>query len=157
MRLGVLFRIRYVVVSIALLLALHGSADALWLDVTGTTYPEPAKPFVSLEGKAPPAAVAQQGLVALPSYRDPYGMPRLAMQYRADFPFSITFATDGAIGGERVAPTGAFNVTTRVILTNAWWSPALSASFAGLSVEDVAEGTIEPGYTGLRSEWKVRF
>jgi hypothetical protein len=160
MRQGVLFRIRYVVVSISLLLALHGSADALWLEVSGASYLEPAQLFVNLEGKAPPKGDEQHGLFALPpNYRDPnpYSAPRLAVQYRADFPLSVTFVTDGAIGGDTVAPTGAFNFTTRVIFMNTWWSPAVTANLADLSLEGVAEGRLEAGQSTLRSEWKVKF
>jgi hypothetical protein len=160
MRQGVLFRIRYVLVSSALLLAMHGSAEALWLDVTGTSYPEPAQLLVSLEGKAPPRGDEQHGLFALPpNYQDPnpYSTPRLAVQYRADFPMSVTFVTDGAIGGERVAPTGALNLTTRVIFTDAWWSPAVTANLADFSLEEMAEGRMAIGQSALRSEWKVKF
>jgi hypothetical protein len=160
MRQGVLFRIRYVLVSIALLLALHGSADALWLDVTGLSYPEPAQLLVSLEGKSPPRGDEQHGLFALPpNYKDPnpYSTPRLAVQYRADFPLSVTFVTDGAIGGDMVAPTGAFNFTTRVIFMNTWWSPSVTANWADLNLEGMAEGRLEAGQSTVRSEWKVKF
>ncbi len=156
MRQGVLFRIRYVLVSIALLLALHGSADALWLEVSGLSYVEPAQLFVNLEGKAPPRGDEQHGLFAMPpSYRE--GLPRMSVQYRADFPISVTFVTDGAIGGERVAPTGALNLTTRVIFTDAWWSPAVTANLADFSLEGIAAGRMEVGQSTVRSEWKLKF
>ena len=156
MRQGVLFRIRYVLVSIALLLALHGSADALWLEVSGLSYVEPAQLFVNLEGKAPPRGDEQHGLFAMPpTYRE--GLPRMSVQYRADFPISVTFVTDGAIGGERVAPTGALNLTTRVIFTNAWWTPSVTANLADFSLEGIADGRMEVGQSTVRSEWKLKF
>ena len=160
MRQGVLFRIRYVLVSIAALLALHGSADALWLEVTRTSIPEPAQPLVDLEGKTPPRGDEQHGLFAMPpNYRDPnpFSTPRLAIQYRADFPISVTFVTDGAIGGDTVAPTGALNLTTRIIFMNTWWSPAVTANVADFSIDSIAAGRLEVGQSGLRSEWKVKF
>jgi hypothetical protein len=159
MRQGVLFRIRYVVVSIAVLLFLHNSADALWLDISGTSYPEPAQLFVILD-EAPPKGDEQHGLFAMPpNYRDPnpFAAPRLAIQYRADFPLSVTFVTDGAIGGDTVAPTGAFNFTTRVIFMNAWWSPTVTGNFADLSLESMAAGRLEVGQSTVRSEWKIMF
>lgn len=156
MRQGVLFRIRYVLVSIALLLALHGSADALWLDVTGASYPEPAQLLVNLEGKAPRKGDDRHGLFAMPpAYRE--GAPRMSVQYRADFPMSVTFVTDGAIGGDTVAPTGALNFTTRVIFANEWWSPAVTTNLSGISLEGMTDGRIEAGQSTVRSEWKVKF
>jgi hypothetical protein len=160
MRQGDLFRIRYILVAIVFLLAWHGSARALWLDVTGPSYPEPAPLRVNLEGKAPPRGDEQHGLFALPpNYRDPspYSTPRMAVQYRADFPMSVTFVTDGAIGGERVAPTGALNLTTRVIFTEAWWSPSVTANLADFSLEGMVDGRMEVGRSTVRSEWKIKF
>jgi hypothetical protein len=160
MRQGVLFRIRYILISTAALIAVNGSASALWLEVTGTSYPEPAQLFVNLEGKSPPRGDENHGLFALPpNYRDPnpYSTPRLAVQYRAEFPMSVTFVTDGAIGGDTLGPTGAFNFTTRVIFMNEWWSPTVTGNFADLNLENMAAGRVAAGQSTVRSEWKVKF
>ena len=148
MRLGDLFRIRYILGTIAVFLTLQNPAHALWLEVTGVSYAEPAQLLVNLEGKSPPRGDEQHGLFALPpNYRDPnpYSTPRLAVQYRADFPISVTFATDGAIGGERMAPTGALNLTTRIIFMETWWSPSVTANVYEFSLESVAAGRLEFG------------
>lgn len=160
MRQGVLFRIRHVLVSIAFFFLLNGPANALWLDVTGTSYPVQAPLTVSLEGKEPPKGDQSHGLYALPpSYRDPnpFSVPKLKLQYRADFPLSVTFETDGAVGGDRVAPTGALNFGAKVIFSDKWWSPVVSASLADFSLEQMAHGKVEVGQSGLRSEWKLKF
>ena len=161
MRLGDLFRIRYILGTIAAVLTLQTPAHALWLEVTGLSYAEPAQLLVNLEGKSPPRGDEQHGLFALPpNYRDPnpYSTPRLAVQYRADFPISVTFATDGAIGGERMAPTGALNLTTRIIFIEtvvvADRSPRTCTDF---SLESVAAGRLEFGQSALRSEWRLKF
>jgi hypothetical protein len=160
MRQGDLFRIRYILGAIAVFFSLLSPAQALWLEVTGASLLEPAQPLVNLDGKSPPRGDEQHGLFALPpSYRDPnpYSTPRLAVQYRADFPISVTFATDGAIGGERVAPTGALNLTTRIIFMETWWSPTVTANVYDFSLEGVAAGRVESGQSAVRSEWRLKF
>jgi hypothetical protein len=159
MRRTVLFRIR-ILATAAFLLVMHGSADALWLEVTNTANPEQAPLVVSLEGKEPVKGDQRHGLFALPpSYRDPNpnAMPRLALQYRADFPLTVTLAADGAIAGEKIGVAGGMNLSTGIIFSKAWWSPQVNASLADFSTLEMVNGNIEYGTAAVRSEWKVKF
>lgn len=157
----VLFRRFPLVAAIfGVLFGLHGSADALWIDVTSTSQPAQAPLVVELNDKSPPQRDQRHGLFALPPpVPDPIGTgtPRLKLQYRADFPISITIETDGAVAGSMAAPSGAMNVSSRVVFSKTWWSPQLVGSVADFNAERLFNGRVEFGEGRLRSEWKVRF
>ncbi|HEX2117499.1 MAG TPA: hypothetical protein VHM01_24110, partial [Alphaproteobacteria bacterium] len=106
MRLGVLFRIHQTIAAISLVILATEPAHALWLQVTGETLPVLAPLVVDLDSLKPPPGDTRHGLFAMPpSYRDT-SPPRLKLQYRADFPRSVTFETDGAVTVERELPSG---------------------------------------------------
>lgn len=155
MRLGVLFRIHQTIAVFLFVLLVAHPAYALWLQVTGETLPVLAPLVVDLDRLKPPPGDTSRGLFAMPpTSRD---APRLKLQYRADFPRSITFETDGAVTVDHELPSGALNLTTRIILSERWWLPQLNANLGDVNLEDMTHGRIDPGQTGLRSEWKVKF
>ncbi len=148
-----LFRIR-IFATATLFFVTAGSANALWLEVTNTASPEEAPPIASFEGKGPVTGAQRRGLVARPpSYA---ADPRLSVQYRADFPLSVTLMANGAMAGEKVTAEGGMNLSTRVVFKNAWWSPTVSAS-ADFSTLELIEGRLEYGNAAVRSEWKIKF
>jgi hypothetical protein len=155
MRPGILFRIRCLLVAIFLVLLAHNPAHALWLEVTGETYPVVAPLVINLDGKAPPAGDTRHGLFALPPPSANVAEPRLKMQYRADFPLSVTFETAGAWAGDHAVAAGALSFTTRIIFAERWWMPQLNANLADFSMEQLAQGHVEPGSTNLRGEWTL--
>lgn len=145
---------------VAALFVLHGSADALWIDVTSTSQPPQAPLVVTLDGQSPPQGDLRHGLFALPpTPPDPLGtsVPRLKMQYRAEFPVSVTIETNGAVAGPKLAPTGAMSVSSRVVFSRAWWSPQLVGAIADFDAEQLRNGRVEFGEARFRSEWKVQF
>jgi hypothetical protein len=158
MRLGILFRIHQTIAAIFLVILATEPAHALWLQVTGETLPVLAPLVIDLDSLKPPPGDTRHGLFAMPpSYRDT-AAPRLKLQYRADFPRSVTFETDGAVTVERELPTGALNLTTRIILSEEWWwLPQFNANLGQVNLDEMTHGRIEAGQTGLRSEWKVKF
>jgi hypothetical protein len=112
--------------------------------------------LASFEGKSPVKGDERHGLFAMtPNYSSP-GAPRLSMQYRADFPLSITLSADGALAGEKVTAAGGVNLSAGVVFTNAWWSPRLNAS-ADINTLEMLEGRLEYGTATLKSEWKLKF
>jgi hypothetical protein len=155
MRQGELFRIRHILVAIVLVLSAHAPAHALWLDVTGTSYPVVAPLVISPELPRPPQGDTRHGFFATPAAIQSTA-PRLNLQYRADFPLSVTFEADGAVTVDELA-AGAINLTTRIIFTEKWWAPRLNANLGEVNLEGVAHGRLEAGQTGVRSEWKVKF
>lgn len=155
MRRTVLFRIR-ILATAAVVLVTTGSANALWLEVTNTASPQEAPPLASFEGKGPVPGDQRHGLFAMPPAYNSIAAPRLSMQYRADFPLSVTLMADGALAGERPTAAGGVNLTTRVVFKDAWWSPQLNAS-AGFDTLGLAQGRFTYGNGAVRSEWKVKF
>lgn len=154
MRRTVLFRIR-ILAAAAVVLVTTGSANALWLEVTNMATPQEAPPLASFEGKGPVPGDQRRGLFALPPARDAKA-PRLSLQYRADFPLSVTFSADGALAGERPTAAGGMHLGTSVVFKNAWWSPQLNAS-ADFDTLGLAQGRFAYGNGTVRSEWKVKF
>lgn len=156
----------------AILIALSGSAGALWLQsaeapkldskpfvvsLDGLMTPPPAPSFlVRLDVLIPPRRDDDHGLFALPPL-DASGPPRLRAQYRADFPVSITLETDGALTGDAIAPTGAMNLMARVVFTRHWWTPQLTTSFTDFRMDQLPNGRVEYSEARLRGEWKLRF
>src|SRR5262245_1641613 len=112
MRISVLFRIRHILAVLFLVLLAPHPAHALWLEVRGETYPVMAPLVINLDGKSPPAGDMRHGLFALPPPSVNAADPRLKMQYRADFPLSVTFETMGAMAGDHVGAAGALSFTT---------------------------------------------
>jgi len=157
MRLGDIFRIHHVLAALFLVLLAPHPAQALWLEVTGETYPVVAPLVINLDGQKPPPGDTRHGLFAMPPASVNAADPRLKMQYRADFPVSVTFETAGALAGDHVAAAGALSFTTRIIFAERWWVPQLNAGLADFSIEQLAQGHLEAGSTNLRSEWKLRF
>jgi hypothetical protein len=157
MRQGVLFRIRRLLAALFLVLLAHNPAHALWLEVTGETYPVVAPLVINLDGKTPPAGDTRHGLFAMPPPSVNAADPRLKMQYRADFPLSMTFETAGAWAGDHTAAAGALSLTTRIIFAERWWMPQLNAALADFSIGQLAQGHLEPASTNLRGEWKLKF
>jgi hypothetical protein len=157
MRQGDLFRICHAVVAIFFVLFLARPAHALWLDVTGQSYPVVAPLVINLDALKPPPGDMRHGLFALPPPSANAADPRLKLQYRADFPLSVTFETSGALTADHVAAAGALNLTTRIIFVDRWWSPQVSASLWDISLNLLAVGHMEAGASALRSEWKLRF
>ena len=156
MRPEILFRICRYLAALFLVLLAH-PADALWLEVTGETYPVVAPLVINLDGKSPPKGDTRHGLFALPPPSVNSADPRLKMQYRADFPLSVTFETAGAWAADHAAAGGALSFTTRIIFVERWWMPQLNAALADFSFEQLAQGRLEPGSTNLRGEWKLKF
>lgn len=152
---AVLFRIR-ILATAAVLFVTAGSANALWLEVTNTSNPEQALPLASFEGKGPVKGDERHGLYAMPPSYGGNPAPRLSLQYRADFPLSITVSADGALAGEKVTAAGGVNLSTGIVFTNAWWSPKVSAA-ADFNTLEIIEGNLEYGTATVRSEWKVKF
>ena len=156
MRQGDLFRISHVLMAVFFALFFARPAHALWLDVKGEAYPVVAPLVISLDGSQVPKGDTKHGLFAVPSAPG-VGDPRLRLQYRADFPLSITFETSGALVGDDDVTAGALSLTTRIIFVDRWWSPQLNASLADVSLESAANGRLEAGGGGLRTEWKLKF
>ena len=154
MRRGNLFRIHQTIAAISLVVLAADPAQALWLQVTGETLPVLAPLVVDLEGRRPPPGGSNSQFTVPPAPRE---APRLRLQYRSDFPYSVTFETDGAVTADHEPPTGALNLTTRIILSERWWMPQLNASLSEVSLGEMTHGRIEAGQTGLRSEWKIKF
>jgi hypothetical protein len=157
MRQQSLFRIRHVFVAIILVLLFAHPARALWLEVGGQSYPVVAPLVINLDGLTPPPGDTTHGLFAMPPASINAGEPRLKLQYRADFPTSVTIETSGALTADHVAAAGALSLTTRIILVERWWAPRLSAGLADVDLEGMARGRIEAGGSILRSEWRVKF
>jgi hypothetical protein len=157
MRLGELFRIRHACVAILLILFFVHPAHALWLDVATQWSAAVAPLALTAAAPKPPVTGDQRhGLFALPSYQDA-AVPRLKLQYRADFPLSVTFETDGALAGSRLGAAGALSFSTRIVLIDKGWVPQLGASVADFNVEEIAHGRLEAGNGILRGEWRVKF
>jgi hypothetical protein len=157
MRTSVLFRIRHILAVLFLVLLASRPAHALWLEVTGESYPVIAPLVINLDGKSPPPGDMRHGLFALPPSSINAADPRLKMQYRADFPLSVTFETAGAVARDHLGAAGALSLTTRIVLIERWWVPQLNAALADFNIEQLAQGRVEPGSSNLRSEWKLRF
>jgi hypothetical protein len=153
MRQGEIFRISHALAAIFLALFVVRPAHALWLDVKGESYPVVAPLVVNLDGFKVPQGDTRHGFFALPNAGD----PRLRLQYRADFPLSVTVETSGALVGDHDFTSGALSLTTRIIFVDRWWSPQINASLADVSLEGAAQGRLEAGGGGLRSEWKLKF
>lgn len=157
MRLGDLFRIRHACVAILFSLFFAHPANALWLDVATQWSAAVAPLALTVNAPKPPATGDQRhGLFALPPFLDA-AAPRLKLQYRADFPLSVTFETDGALAGSRFGAAGALNFSTRVVLSDNGWVPQLGASVADFNVEEIAHGRFEAGNGILRTEWRMKF
>lgn len=152
---GVGFLLLVVVVSFWLSLP----ADAFRLEVSDIPLPEEAPLAASADGKKPSAGVQSRGFYARPlqSSADPGSDPRLKLEYRATFPVAVAVATDGAVSSDSVGTGGALNISARVILTKAWWSPSISASLLNVNAAEIANGRVVPDQTAVRSEWKFRF
>jgi len=157
MRLGDIFRIRRLWAAILFALLVAHPAQALWLDVAGPSYPVVAPLVINLDGLKPPSGDTKHGFFAMPPVSVNAANPRLKLQYRADFPMSVTIETNGALTGDHVAATGALSLTTRIIFVERWWSPQLSAGLADFNLEEIAHGRVDAGNTALRTEWKVKF
>ena len=157
MRLGDIFRICHALVAILFVLFLARPAHALWLDVTGQFYPVVAPLVVNLDALKPPPGDTRHGLFAMPPTSVGAADPRLKLQYRADFPLSVTFETSGALTADHVAAAGALNLTTRIIFVDRWWSPQVSANLQDLSLTLLAAGQVEASASALRGEWKLKF
>lgn len=157
MRHSVLFHIRHILAVLFLVLLGLRPAHALWLEVTGESYPVMAPLVVNLDGKGPPAGDTRYGLFALPPPSVNAADPRLKMQYRADFPLSVTLETMGAVARDHVGAAGALSFTTRIIFIERWWAPQVNAALADFNIEQLAQGRVEPASSNLRGEWKVRF
>lgn len=154
----VLFRgLVLIAAFVTTLLYLHGPADAFWFEVTTVSQPVVAPLLVNLDGKEPPKGDQSHGLFAMPPQYVNYGEPRLKIQYRADFPISVTVETSGAIAGERIAPTGAMSFTSRIVFMDTWWSPVLSWSFFDFDVASMKDGRLAFGEARVRSGWSIRF
>lgn len=148
-----------------ILFVLNGSKDELYVaspgdlvlqipDLRGMRAPL----TVSLDGKEPRADQHQGWFASPPSpNRDPLSVPKLKLQYRGVFPSAVTVETDGALAGQRLRPAAAMNVSTRVIFSNAWWSPQLKATLVGFHADQLGDGKFETDETDIRSEWKIRF
>lgn len=156
MRLGVLFRICRAAAAVLLVLAFARPAHALWLDVGGEPYPIVAPLVVKIDAVKPSAVTAPHGFFTVPPAANP-SEPRLRVQYRADFPLSITVETSGALVGDHDVTAGALSLTTRIVLLDRWWLPQLNASLADLNLEGMLHGRVEAGGGGLRTEWKLKF
>jgi len=154
MRRPVLFRIR-ILATAAVVLVTTGSANALWLEVTNTSNPEQALPLASFDGKGPVKGDQRHGLFAMPPGTGSPA-PRLSLQYRANFPVSITVSADGALAGEKFTAEGGVNLSTGIVFTNAWWSPRVSAT-ADFNTLEMIQGNLEYGTATVRSEWKLKF
>ena len=156
MRQGVLFRIRHILVATVLALFAHAPAHALWLDATGTSYPVLAPFVVSADVAKPPQGDTRHGFFAT-SHSVQTAAPRMNLQYRAEFPLSVTFEADGAVTVDEIVAGGAVNLTTRVIFVERWWAPRVNANFGEVNLQGVAHGRLEAGQRGVRSEWKLKF
>jgi hypothetical protein len=152
-----LFRIRHILAAIVFAVFAHGPAHALWLDVSGSSPPVIAPLVISPELPRPPTGDTRHGFFAMPPPSVNAAAPRLKMQYRADFPVSVTFETDGAVTVDREPAAGALHLTTRIIFAEKWWAPQVNASVGDVNLEGVAHGRLDAGQSGLRSEWKLRF
>jgi hypothetical protein len=151
-----LFRISHALAAVFLASFFAYPAEALWLEVKGESYPVVAPLVVNLDGLTVPKGDTTHGFFAMPAGVGA-GDPRLRLQYRADFPLSVTFETSGALVGDHDFTSGALSLTTRIIFVDRWWSPALNASLADVSLEGAANGRLEAGGGGLRTEWKLKF
>lgn len=160
MRVAALFRKAYLVVPVIFSLGgLSGSAEALWLEVTRTE-PLPSPPLIVRIDDAPrPGPSPAYGLspVAPSPFRDPALAPRLRMQYRAAFPAAVMLETDGALAGERLGPSGALNLSGRVIIDHVWWTPQVTTSLADLRMDSLTEGRLLYGEATIKGEWRLRF
>lgn len=158
MRQGDLFRIRHIFVAISFVLLFAHPAQALWLEVSGQSNPALAAPLViNLDGLKPPPGDLTHGFFAMPPNAFNVGEPRLKLQYRADFPRSITVETSGALAGEHVTASGALSLMTRIVFEDRWWSPQLSASLADFNLDEMARGRLAAGESTVRTEWKLKF
>jgi hypothetical protein len=163
---GEIFRRSLSIVAISgFLFVLNGSNDGLYVTApTDLVLKAPdlrgmrAPPTVSLEGKEP-RTDQRHGWSAVPPSpnRDPMSAPKLKLHYRGTFPASVTIETDGAVAGQRLRSAAAMNVSTRVVFSNAWWSPQLKATLVGFHADQVPDGKFEADETDIRSEWKIRF
>jgi len=154
-----------IVVTFGFLFILNGSRDELYIVApTSVTVGGPdlegmrAPLTINLEGKEPPAG-QQLGWTPMPPSpsRDPTSVPKLKLQYRGTFPASLTVETDGAMAGQRLRSPAAMNVSTRVVFSNAWWSPQLKATLVGFHANQLPDGKLDADETDIRSEWKIRF
>jgi hypothetical protein len=150
-----LFRICHALAAVFLALFFTSPAQALWLEVKGESYPVVAPLVVNLDGLKVPKVETSRGFF-VPAGAGA-GDPRLRLQYRTDFPLSVTFETSGALVSDHDFTTGALSLTTRIIFIDRWWSPQLNASLADVSLEGAANGRLEAGGGGLRTVWKVKF
>jgi hypothetical protein len=157
MRQGDIFRIRHLLVAFFLVLLAPRPAQALWLEVTGESYPVVAPLVINLDGQRPPPGDTMHGLFALPPVSVNAAEPRLKLQYRADFPLSMTFETAGALAGDHIGASAALSFTTRIIFVERWWAPQLNAGLADFNIVQLSQGHLEAGSSILRSEWKLKF
>jgi hypothetical protein len=157
MRLGEIFRICHPPVAIFLGLLVAHPAKALWLEVTGNSYPVVAPLVINLDALKPPPGDTTHGFFAMPPTSINVADPRLRLQYRADFPTSVTIETSGALTADHVTAAGALSLTTRIVFVERWWAPRLSANLADFNLEGMARGRFETGDSVLRTEWKIKF